>query len=60
MKKFKTQVNIGKAKYVISYHNGVSAHKDGSDFYDIAILNNKKDLKDFTNSLLKDGYSETN
>ena len=31
-KRFKVGFNIGKAKYVISHHDGREKHKDGSDF----------------------------
>jgi hypothetical protein len=48
--------NVGKAKYVISFHNGIKKHKDGSDFYDIKIFNNKKRLNEFVEVLVKNGY----
>ena len=41
-KLFYTMDNIGRAKYTVSKFDGVSTHKDGSPFYDIAIFNNKK------------------
>ena len=57
-KRFYQQDGIGRAKYTISYHDGKSKHKDGSDFYGIQILKNKKDLEKFRNDLLKKGYRE--
>jgi hypothetical protein len=57
-KEFYTNYGIGKAKYVVNFHNGIKKHKDGSSFYDIKIFNNKKDMEKFTNSLLKRGYTE--
>ena len=45
MKLFNIQYNIGKGKYVINYHNGVSKHNDGSDFYDIAVFTSKEKRK---------------
>ena len=59
-KRFKRQDGIGKAKYTISYHDGKKKHKDGSDFFDIKIFKNKKDLSDFVGSLVKQGYKLTN
>jgi hypothetical protein len=59
-KRFKRQDGIGKAKYTISYHDGKKKHKDGSDFFDIKIFKNKKDLSDFVGSLVKQGYKPTN
>jgi hypothetical protein len=59
-KRFKRQDGIGKAKYTISYHDGKKKHKDGSDFFDIKIFKNKKDLSDFVGTLAKQGYKLTN
>ena len=59
-KRFKRQDGIGKAKYTISYHDGKKKHKDGSDFFDIKIFKNKKDLSDFVGTLVKQGYKVTN
>jgi hypothetical protein len=50
------QNGIGKAKYVINYHDGIQKHKDGSNFYDMRIFHNKKDQARFEQELLKEGY----
>jgi hypothetical protein len=55
-KRFKRQDGIGKAKYTVSYHDGKKKHRDGSDFFDIKIFKNKKDLSDFVGTLAKQGY----
>lgn len=60
MKTFYQQDNIGKAKYTISYHNGIDTYKDGSPFFGIAIFKNKVKLKQFTNELLSNGYKYKN
>ena len=60
MKSFYRQDNIGKAKYTISYHDGIQTHKDGSPFFGISIFSNKKKLKKFTDNLKKENYTETN
>ena len=57
-KRFYQQNGIGRAKYTISYHDGKSKHKDGSDFYGIQILKNKNELEKFRSELLKKGYRE--
>lgn len=57
MKTFYTVNNVGRAKYTVSYHNGIKAHNDGSDFYDIAIFSNKKKLNTFVKELKNEGYS---
>jgi hypothetical protein len=58
MKRFYTQTNIGKAKYVVNYHDGVKKHKDGSDFFDVAIFTNKKKFTAFASRLVAEGYTE--
>ena len=55
-KRYYQKDGIGKAKYTISYHDGKKKHKDGSDFFDIQIFKNKKDLAKFVNTLHKGGY----
>jgi len=56
MKIYSVQNKIGHSKYVVSYHNGVKKHKDGSEFYDISIFKNKKDLATFEGKLCHEGY----
>ena len=56
MKEFRTRYGIGKCKYVVSYHNGIKTHPDGSRFFDIAIFSNKKKLRQFENNLRREGY----
>ena len=58
MKLYYRQDNIGTAKYTVSYHDGESKHKDGSNFYGIACFKNKKKLATFIKGLLNDGYTE--
>lgn len=58
MKRFYIQYNIGRAKYVVNYHDGEKKHQDGSDFFDISIFKNKKKLAEFITGLSKDGYIE--
>ncbi len=55
-KRYNQKDGVGKSKYVISYHDGKKKHKDGSDFFDIQIFRNKKDLAKFVNTLHKGGY----
>lgn len=58
MKDYKIMFNVGKAKYLVNYHNGIKKHKDGSNFYDISIFKNKKDLNAFIKELEEQGYNE--
>ena len=57
-KRFRQQDGIGKAKYTISYHDGIQKHKDGSDFFGIQIFKNQKDLETFKKALLSKGFVE--
>ncbi len=56
--RFNIQYNIGKAKYVVNYHDGHKTHADGSAFFDIAIFRNKRKLNAFVADLRRKGYSE--
>ena len=51
--------NVGKAKYVINYHDGKSKHNDGSDFFGINIFKNKIKFQKEINRLKTDGYVDT-
>lgn len=55
-KRYNTMMNVGKAKYVVNFHDGVSTHKDGSPFYGIAIFRNKVANAKFLNELSQQGY----
>lgn len=55
-KDYNIRYNIGKAKYVVNYYNGVSTHNDGSKFYDISIFSNKIEMNKFIKDLEKQGY----
>jgi len=57
-KRFNTMSNIGHAKYVVNYHDGIKKHNDGSDFFDIAIFKNKKKFNAFIGDLCNTGYVE--
>ena len=57
-KRYNLMYNIGHAKYVVNYHNGIKKYSDGSDFFDIKIFKNKKKLKIFTDDLKNNGYIE--
>lgn len=59
-KQFYKMYNIGKAKYVISYHDGVKTHNDGSPFFDISIFKSIKKMEEFKKSLIKKGYYDRN
>ena len=49
---------IGKAKYVLNYHDGERTHEDGSPFFDVLLFSNKRKLNQAVNRLKRDGYKE--
>ena len=55
-KRYNVMYGVGSSKYTVNFHNGKSKHKDGSDFFDIAIFKNKRDLAKKINDLTKKGY----
>jgi hypothetical protein len=57
-KKFHLQDNIGRAKYTVSFHDGVKTHPDGSPFYDIRTFTSKKKKTQFVETLKSQGYTE--
>jgi hypothetical protein len=54
-KDYNVMYNIGKAKYLVNYYSG-KKYKDGSKFYDIKILRNKKELAEFEKELKEKGF----
>lgn len=57
-KRFNTRTHVGKTKYIITYHDGIQRHKDGSNFYDIRIFKNKKQFETAVKELKENGYTE--
>ena len=55
-KVMKQEFNIGRAKYVISYHDGISTHRDGSPFYGIRIFHNVRKFRTAIREMKQEGY----
>jgi riboflavin synthase len=55
-KRYRETSNVGTSKYVVSYHDGIKKHNDGSDFFDIEIFKNKEVKNKFITDLEKKGY----
>jgi hypothetical protein len=51
--------SVGRAKYVVNYHDGIKTHGDGSPFYDMSIFKNKTDLNAFVSQLDGEGYKKS-
>lgn len=39
---YKIQNNVGTVKYLLSYYDGIKKHKDGSPFWILHVLNQRK------------------
>ena len=57
-KQYRYSPAIGKARHVVSSHDGVQTHKDGSPFFGIKICKNKRALAKHINQLRREGYTE--
>lgn len=49
--KIYVQHNIGKAKHVVSYSDGLKKHPDGSEFFDVKIFKSKEKMNTFIKEL---------
>lgn len=56
IKSFSIMQNIGKCRYVVNFHDGVKTHHDGSPFFDVHVVSNKRALQRFVKGLKADGY----
>ena len=52
--------NVGRARYLVNYHDGVKTHADGSRFYDLKIFSNRREKDAFVRELRLDGYQRAN
>ena len=59
MKRYYTQYNVGKCKYLVNYHNGIKL-ENGSYFFDIATFNKKEKFEIFITSLKCKGFVSLN
>jgi hypothetical protein len=57
-KAFKVQERIGRARHVVSFHDGVKTHADYSPFFDMQICGNKRARQKFVKELTAAGYVE--
>jgi hypothetical protein len=49
--RYHVQENIGKARYVVNFSDGTKFNRDGSEFWDVAIFSNKKEMEQFIEEL---------
>lgn len=55
-KVYSEQMNVGRAKYLVSFHDGVKTHNDGSAFYDVRIFTSQRRQQAFIQRLITEGY----
>jgi len=58
LKTFRVQDRVGRARHVVSFHDGVKAHADHSPFFDMQICGNKRARQKFVKKLTSAGYVE--
>lgn len=51
-------MKLGRASHVVSFHDGVKTHRDGSPFYDIQVFRNEQKARNLLAKLLAEGYEE--
>ena len=56
--RFYIRHNVGNSKYTVNFHDGKSKHRDGSDFFEIRIFNNKRKCARYVKALRVNGYVE--
>jgi hypothetical protein len=56
-KMFDEMHNVGRAKYVVNFHDGVKTHEDGSPFFDIRLFSNCRKKDRFVRDLQRQGYT---
>lgn len=56
MKQYEVTYQVGKVKYLLSFHDGESKNNDGSDFWGAKCFNNKKKLQAEIKELESQGY----
>ena len=56
MKRYQINPKIGTVKHSISFYDGIKTHKDGSDFYALAVFKTKKELIRKEKELIAMGY----
>jgi hypothetical protein len=57
-KRFSVQERVGRARHVVSFHDGVKTHADYSPFFDMQICGNKRARQKFVKELTAAGYVE--
>lgn len=55
-KRFHELQDVGTAKYLVNFHDGVKTHADGSPFFELRIFSNKRKKEKFVAELVKQGY----
>lgn len=60
MRKYNVMYGVGKVKYLVNTHDGVSTHKDGSPFYGCYCFKNKAEMDKYITTLEQQGYRYSN
>ena len=56
MKTYNIRHNVGRAEFLVSFHDGEKKHEDGSKFDDVRLFKSIKALNDFIKTLQEQDY----
>lgn len=56
MKIYSVQNNIGKARHIVNFYDGIKTHADGSRFFNMRIFTNKRASDKFVNQLKEEDF----
>ena len=56
MKTYRTLM-MGRGRRVVSFHDGIKTHSDGSAFFDMRIFRDARKAERFVRELQREGYA---
>ena len=56
-KMYSVQSNIGEARHVVNFYDGIKKHSDGSNFWDVRIFSNMRARDKFIAQLKAQGFT---
>lgn len=59
MKQYQIHYNVGTVKYLVSFHDGVKTHPDGTPFFDVRTFRSKNEMQAFIRKLQSQEYTNT-
>jgi len=57
MDKIYNETRMARGFHLVSFHDGVKTHHDGSPFFDVRLFKRERDAAKFARDLKKSGYT---